>query len=263
MQHGRAHVVPVDDRQVFGLEQLAGVGIDGLEHLGVLVVDHRLGGVDVAVDERGHVEVLLHESDIALGVETNADEAGEELELVAESPVPHQFALEVGRAGDAGVSERHLQGAAALEHLGDVGDVQALLAGHQSARHPRDGEVGCSGIQDRGRHDVDSAVDDGHLEAHVLIEPEITGCKETGELRLRNPLELERYVLNLHGLWLRLGRRCRRRRGRRRRRCWLACVIVVVAAGHGNEDEGKQHREQTPKCSFGNGSFSHIAPLIR
>ena len=43
-----------------GLVELAGLGIRCLQHLGVLVVDHRLGDVDLAVEQQGHVERLDH-----------------------------------------------------------------------------------------------------------------------------------------------------------------------------------------------------------
>ena len=46
LQHRRADVVVVDARSGRRAEELAGIGIVGLQQLGVLVVDHRLGDVD-------------------------------------------------------------------------------------------------------------------------------------------------------------------------------------------------------------------------
>ena len=59
LEHGRAFGVVVDDVEVVGLIQLAGLGIGGLEHLRVLVVDHRLGDVDVLRQQQRHVERLV------------------------------------------------------------------------------------------------------------------------------------------------------------------------------------------------------------
>ena len=53
LEHGRAFVVVVDDVEVVGLVQLAGLGVGRLEHLRVLVVDHRLGDVDLALTAAG------------------------------------------------------------------------------------------------------------------------------------------------------------------------------------------------------------------
>ena len=68
LQHGGTNVIPVDDVEVLGLEQFASLGIDGLQHQGVLVVDHGLSGIDIAIDQRRHVEVLLDQGDVATGV---------------------------------------------------------------------------------------------------------------------------------------------------------------------------------------------------
>ena len=179
LEHRRPHVVPVDDVEVLGLVELAGFGIDCLENQRVLVVGHRLGRVDVTVDQRRHVEGLLHQGDVAIGIETIGPQTGEELELVAEAPVADVGPCEIIDGCDTGVSEGHLERATALEHLSDVGDVQALLAGHEATRHPRDGEVGATGVENRCRHDVDAAVEDGDIEADVLVEPEVARRRST------------------------------------------------------------------------------------
>ena len=67
--------------------------------------------------------------------------------------------------GDAGVGERHLQRARALEDLGDVDDVGARLAVWQRLRHPGDGEVGLAVGEHLLRHDVDAALEDLDVEA--------------------------------------------------------------------------------------------------
>ena len=107
-----------------------------------------------------HVELLLHELDVGGRIEPGLGEGGEDLVLVAEAPVADLLAGEVGRRGDAGVLERHLQRARALEDLGDVDDVGALLAGLQRLGHPGDGEVGLAVGQHLLRHDVDAALED-------------------------------------------------------------------------------------------------------
>ena len=194
LEHGRAHVVPVDDVQVLGLVELAGVGVDRLEHLGVLVVDHRLGGVDLAADQGQHVEVLLHQLHVAVRVEPVLAQPGQKLELVAEAPVAHRAALQVGDRGDARVGEGHLQGGAALEHLGDVGDVDALFSWHQAPRHPRHREVGRAGVQHRGRHDLHASLEDLHVQPVVLVDAGGHGRVVARELRLGEPLQLQRDV---------------------------------------------------------------------
>ena len=75
LQHGGADVVPVDGVEVAGLVQLAGGRVLGLEHLGVLVVDHRLGGVDVPAEQGLHVELLLDQGDVLARVQARLGHA--------------------------------------------------------------------------------------------------------------------------------------------------------------------------------------------
>ena len=99
LEHRGADVVAVDDVEVVGGVELAGVGVDRLQHLGVLVVGHRLGDVDVAGEQAVHVEGLLDEVDVA-EVDPVLLHAGEELPLVAVAPAADVLAGEVGRRGD-------------------------------------------------------------------------------------------------------------------------------------------------------------------
>jgi hypothetical protein len=94
-----------------GLIQLAGRLVLGLEDLGVLVVDHRLGRVDLTGDEGDHVELLLDDAHVVglAGIETGLDEAGVQLGLVAETPRPDLLALQLLGRRDALVLERDLQ----------------------------------------------------------------------------------------------------------------------------------------------------------
>ena len=94
---------------------------------------------------------------------------------------------------DAGVGERHLQRARALEDLGDVDDVGALLASLQRLGHPGDGEVGLAVGEHLLRHDVDAALDDLDVEAAVLVEALVDRREVAAELGLGDPLQLQRH----------------------------------------------------------------------
>ena len=163
-------------------------GFVGLEQLRVLVVGHRLRGVDLAVEQGVHVEVLLHDR-VSGGV--GLGEAREELPLVAEAPAADLLVREVLGAGDAAVGPRDLQRAAALEDLRDVRDVRAGLDRCERLRHPRDREVDVAGGEHVLRHDVDRTGDDLDVEAEVL--PVAVRRREVvaAELRLGEPLQLQ------------------------------------------------------------------------
>ena len=126
----------------------------------------------------------------------------------------------------AGVGERHLQGARALEGLGDVHDVGARLPRGQCLRHPGDGEVdGAVGELLLGR-DVRRVLDQLDLQAAVGEESLVVSGEVAGELRLRHPLQLQLDRVGALALLARWrlgstrsggrGRRVRRRIGRRR-----------------------------------------------
>jgi len=113
IENGYADVLVVDDVEVFRLVELAGVRVGGLEELGPLVVDHRLGDVDAVAlrrtaavlgrDQFAHVEVLLHAGEVSPRGETGKGCGGQDLELVAEGPGTDLLAGEIGRRGDVGV----------------------------------------------------------------------------------------------------------------------------------------------------------------
>ena len=88
LEHRRAVLLPRDDVEVIGRVELAGRRVLGLEDLGVLVVDHRLGGVDLAGAEGDHVELLGDDVDVALvgRVDAGLAQPGVQLGLVAEAP---------------------------------------------------------------------------------------------------------------------------------------------------------------------------------
>ena len=97
-----------------GLVELAGRRVLRLEDLGVLVVDHRLGDIEVALEQARHVEVLL--DDVLLGrVEAGLRQGGEQLGLVAAEPAADLLAGHLRRGGDVLVLERGHPGAGALE----------------------------------------------------------------------------------------------------------------------------------------------------
>ena len=190
-------VVEVDDREILGRVQLAGLRVLRLQHLGVLVVSHRLRGVELVVEQQRHVEGLLHQ--LAVHVHVELLEGGGELELVPESPGADPLSFPVRRRGDPGVRPRHLEGAAALEDLGDVDQVGLLLVGHQSLGHPRQPELRLARGHDLLGHDVHRPLGDLDLEPLRFVEALVDRGEVAGELRLGHPLQLERDRRELAG----------------------------------------------------------------
>ena len=170
--------------------QLAGLRVDCLEDLGVFVVDHRLGGIDLVVEQGVHGEVLRHELDIR---DLELLDGGEHLEFVAESPVAHLLTRPVLRRLDARVGPGDLERARPLEHLGDVDDVGAALPGDQGLRDPGDAELGATGGQDLLRDDLHRPLENLDIQALRLVEAVVEGDVIAGELRLSEPLQLKPY----------------------------------------------------------------------
>ncbi len=125
LEHRSPNFVEVDDVEVFRLIELTGVGVDRLQHLGVLVVDHRLGGVDVPIEEGGHCEVLPNQLNI---FHTGLADGRGQFELVAKAPVADLLACPVLRRLNAGVGKGDLEGSRTLEDLGDIHDIRPALA---------------------------------------------------------------------------------------------------------------------------------------
>ena len=100
LEHRRAVLLPRDDVEVLGLVELAGGRVLLLEDLGVLVVDHRLRGVDLAGREGLHVELLRDDRDVlgVVRIESGLAQAGVQLGLVAEAPRADLLALRGPRA---------------------------------------------------------------------------------------------------------------------------------------------------------------------
>ena len=192
LQHGCPDIVEVDDIEVFRLVELAGVRVDGFQHLGVLVVGHGLGGVQLAIKQQGHIKGLLNDGDIigVLGVDIHSAHGGEELMLVAKAPGADAHASEIINRLDAGIHKADLECAAALEDLGDIDQVDALLVGFEHLGHPGQAELRAARRHHLLRHNLDRAFQDGHIQAFVVVETEIDGGEITRELGLRHPLEL-------------------------------------------------------------------------
>ena len=123
-----------------------------------------------------------------------------------------------------------MQRGASLEHLGDVGDVGAFLARHEPSGHPGDREVRGAGVENRGGHDLHGAFEDGHVEAGILVEAEIERRVVPSELRLGEPLQLQRDLGELRRRDFAGGSRSRR-------------GVVALAARSGDQAQG-QHRRQ-------------------
>ena len=237
LEHGSAHIVPVDDIQVGWLIQLAGVGVDCLQHLCVLIVDHGLGSVNVAVQQCRHIKGLLHEFNIAVWIDAVAAHSSQQLKLVAEAPVAYFLAFQIFDRFNPGVGKGDLQSGAALEYLADVGYIHALFAWHQASRHPRDGEVCATRVQDGDRHDLNCALQDFNIQAEVFIEALVDSSVVAGELRLGEPLQLQSDRGHLHRLGGRRSGSCRGdsciRCGRRGR----IIIVVIAAAGCCDQSE--------------------------
>ncbi len=181
-------------------------GLIGLEHLCVLVVGHRLRGVDVTLEQTDHVELLGDVLDRGR-IDAVLGHRREHFPFVAEAPVADLVAGKVLGGGDVLVLEAHLQRARSLEHLGDVDDVGTGLAAGQSLRDPCDCKVGVAVGQHRLRNDVDCTFEDRHLETLIGVEALIDCRKVSGELSLCDPLQLQ--LDRRRGATL-LGRGCRR-----------------------------------------------------
>src|SRR6267143_1182722 len=127
LEHPCADLVEVDDVELGRRVKLAGFWVLLFEHLRVLVVDHGLRRIDLAVQKKRHVERLGHDGDVArLGrIDPDLAHRGVELGLVPEAPRPDLLALPVFGLGDVLVLERDLERARALEDLGDIHEVRS------------------------------------------------------------------------------------------------------------------------------------------
>ena len=188
LEHRRLDLVVIDDIQVVGCVELTCVGIRRLEHLGVLVVDHGLGGIDLVVEQGIHGEILCHQLDIR---DLVLGDRGEKLEFVAEAPVAHLLPCPVGRLLDPGIGPGNLERSRTLEHLGDVDDVGATLTGNQRLGHPGETELCTTGGKHLLWHDLNRTLDDLDVEALRLVETVVEGDVVAGELRLGEPLQLQ------------------------------------------------------------------------
>ena len=194
LKHCRADVVEVDDVQILRLVQLTGIGVDRLQHLGVLVVDHRLGGVDIAVEQSIHGEVLTNQLDI---LDAELGNGRGQFELVAEPPVPDLLPGPVLGRFDPGVGQRNLESARPFEHLGDVDDVGAALKGDQGLGHPSQTELGATGGEHLLGNYVDPALEYLDIETLIGVEAVVEGDVVPGELGLGEPLQLQGHLIYL------------------------------------------------------------------
>ncbi len=112
--------------EIFGGEELTRVRVDSFEHLGVLVVGHRLGGIELTVEKEGHVERLL--DDFARSHPELFKSRGQ-LELVAKAPRPDSLPFPILGSGDARIGPGNLKGSRTLEDLTDVDDSRHPLPG--------------------------------------------------------------------------------------------------------------------------------------
>ncbi len=202
LEHRRAGFLHRDHVQVVERPELARIRVLHLEHLRELVVGHRRGRVDVAVQEQRHVERLVHDRDVVrvLRVDAVLDERRVELVLVPAAPDADLLAAHVCDRLDPAVGARHLGHAALVEDLRDVDEVAALVAGCEQRRQPVDPELGLAARHDLLGGDVRPTGLQCDVESLLLVIPFLERCVVARELRLRHPLQLERHLVELLGL---------------------------------------------------------------
>ncbi|CAB4747593.1 unannotated protein [freshwater metagenome] len=248
LQHADTLLFVRDDVEVVGGVELAGLRVLRLEHLCVLVVGHRLGGIDVALEQTDHVELLCHVVD-RRRVDTGLGHRGEDFELVAVAPVTDLLACVVLGGRDVLVLEAHGQGSRTLEDLGDVDDVRAGFTTGEGLGDPRDSEVRVAvGEHGLGR-DVDSALEDRDVEALCLVEALVERGVVAGELGLGDPLQLQ-----LDGCSGCAGDRCRGAGG----------LLVVAARSderQGQHGGGEALDPLVPHSVF-SSPFGHVSDRL-
>ena len=195
LERARADVRHLDHVQLVELVELVRLRVLLLEHLRELVVGHRRGGVDLAVQEQVHVERLRHDLRVLLRVDPVLRQRGEELVLVPAEPDADLLIAEVVDRVDAAVLERDLGHARAGEDLGDVDDLLALVAGREQVVEPVDPELRLAAEHGLLRDDVRAAGPDRDVEAGVVVEALLLGRVVAGELGLRDPLQLQRHLV--------------------------------------------------------------------
>ena len=144
-------------------------GLADLEHERVLVVRHRLGGIDLTLDERDHVAALLHRRHVGR-VDAGLGEAGEDLVLVAEAPVADVWPAK--SAGD--VIPESASDSCSVPERWRIWAMCTMSAPAsrvcQRLGHPRRGEVRTTVGEHLLWHDVDSALEDLDVEAVVGVD---------------------------------------------------------------------------------------------
>ena len=146
-------------------------------------------------------------SGAAFGRQAELVHPGVERILVAEEPDAERLALEVGFGLDRPVLRADQLHAGLLEGLGDVDQRHALFAGGERAAHPVDDHVGAAAGDHLLGRDVGAARLDLDVEAFLLVEALVLGDVVAGELRLRDPFQLQRHLVG--GQRLECGKRHR------------------------------------------------------
>jgi hypothetical protein len=81
------------------------------------------------------------------------------------------------------------------ERLGDVDEIDALVARRKRCRHPGDDDVRATAGDDLLGRDVRPAVLDIDVETLVTVKTLVLGDELAGELALRHPFELQRHLV--------------------------------------------------------------------
>jgi hypothetical protein len=167
----------------------------GIDHLPVLVVDHRRDARGLVLQQRVDVEALLEHLDVGVGLEVELGHPVEERVLVAAEPDAQRLALEVGRLADAAGLLAGEHQPRAVEDLRDVDQRHARSRAASCVGHPVDDRIGLVAGQHLHRRDIGAAGLDRDVEAFGLVVALRRGDVVAGELRLRHPLHLHGELL--------------------------------------------------------------------
>jgi hypothetical protein len=154
------------------------------------------------LQERLDIEALLqdrHPLLAACGRDAELAHPGQERVLVAGGPDAERVARKIPGLLDARVPAAGEHHAGPIEDLGDVDQGHALLACRQRRRHPFHDHIGAAARDHLRRCDVGPARHDGDVEADLVIKSLLFGDIVAGELRLRDPFELQGQLVRRRG----------------------------------------------------------------
>ena len=142
------------------------------------------------MQQRVHVETLLQDLDVGVGLQAELAHPVEEGVLVATVPDAQGLALEVFGAGYAAGLFAGQHQAGLVEHLGHVDQGHAGFTRGQGRGHPVHHDVGLLTSNDLRGCNVGATGLDGDVQAGVFVEALGRGHVVAGKLGLGHPLQL-------------------------------------------------------------------------